>query len=67
MTKDLNFKKSINRLEEIVEKLESQDLDLEEAVDLLAEGIELHKKCQEKLKSAQVKINKLLEEKTDSN
>ena len=63
MTKDLNFKKSINRLEEIVEKLESQDLDLEEAVDLLAEGIELHKKCQEKLKSAQVKINKLL--KTD--
>ena len=67
MTKDLNFKKAIQRLEEIVEKLESQDLDLEEAVELLAEGIELHKKCQEKLKSAQVKINKLLEEKTDNN
>jgi len=66
MAKDLNFKKAIERLEEIVEKLESQDLDLEEAVDLLAEGIELHKKCQDKLKSAQTKINKLLEEKAES-
>lgn len=67
MTKDLSFKKAVQRLEEIVEKLESHDLDLEEAVEFLAEGIELHKKCQEKLKSAQVKINKLLEEKADSN
>lgn len=66
MTKDLNFKKAISRLEEIVEKLESQDLDLEESVELLAEGIELHKKCQDKLKSAQIKIDKLLEEKTES-
>lgn len=66
MAKDLNFKKAIDRLEEIVEKLESQDLDLEEAVELLAEGIELHKKCQDKLKSAQVKINKLLTEKDES-
>ncbi len=60
MAKDVNFAKSIRRLEEIVEKLENQDLDLEEAVDLLAEGISLHKKCQEKLSKSQSKIETLL-------
>lgn len=62
MTKDTNFAKALKRLEEIVEKLESQDLDLEEGIDLLAEGMALHKKCQEKLKTAQTKINKLMAE-----
>lgn len=60
MAKDVNFAKSIRRLEEIVEKLENQDLDLEEAADLLAEGISLHKKCQEKLGKSQSKIETLL-------
>jgi len=60
MTKDLNFTKALSRLEEIVQKLENQDLDLEETVSLLAEGLALHKKCQDQLKHAQNKIDKLL-------
>lgn len=63
MTKDINFTKALARLEEIVNKLESQELDLEESVKLLAEGLALHKKCQDKLKSTQSKINRLLSEK----
>ena len=59
-SKDFNFAKNLKRLEEIVQKLEGQDLGLEEAVDLLAEGISLHRECQEKLKKAQVKVDKLL-------
>ncbi len=62
MTRDINFSKALVRLEEIVQKLESQELDLEESVDLLAEGLILHKKCQDKLKQAQSKIDKLLKE-----
>jgi len=60
MTKDLNFTKALSRLEEIVQKLESLDLDLEESVAFLAEGLTLHKKCQDQLKHAQSKIDKLL-------
>lgn len=60
MPKDLSFAQSLKRLEEIVTKLESQDLDLEEGVELLAEGIALHKKCQEKLLGAKAKIDNLL-------
>lgn len=60
--KDISFAKALARLEQIVQKLENEDVDLEEQVDLLAEGIALHKKCQEKLKVAQIKIDKLSKE-----
>jgi len=60
MSKDLSFSKALKRLEEIVKKLESQDLELEEAVSLLTEGIALHKKCQERLSGAKSKVDKLL-------
>lgn len=60
--KDISFAKALLRLEQIVQKLETEDVDLEEQVDLLVEGIALHKKCQEKLKIAQIKIDKLLAE-----
>lgn len=60
--KDVSFAKALVRLEEIVQKLEGEDVDLEEGLKLLTEGLALHKICTEKLKSAQSKIDKLLEE-----
>lgn len=60
--KDVSFAKALLRLEEIVQRLEAQDVDLEEGLKLLTEGLTLHKICTEKLKSAQSKIDKLLEE-----
>jgi len=67
MTQDLSFSKALARLEEIVKKLESQDLELEEGVSLIAEGIALHKKCQEKLNGAKNRIDKLLNVKKEVN
>ena len=43
MTKDISFNKALKRLEEIVQKLENQDIDIEEATSLLEEGFRLHK------------------------
>lgn len=64
MTKnsDLNFTHSLKRLEEIVEKLEDPDLDLEEGLKLLEEGVKLHKICKEKLTEANKKISTILKE-----
>lgn len=62
MPKDIPFAKSLKRLEEIVEKLEAQDVDLEEGLKLLTEGLKLHRMCEQKLKSAQVQINRLIAE-----
>ena len=61
----LNFTQALKRLEEILVKLESPDLDLEEGLRLLEEGVKLHKLCKEKLTEANVKITKIL--KNDSN
>ena len=62
MNKDLNFTKAISRLEEIVEKLEDPNLDLEEGLKLLEEGVKLHKFCKSKLTEANEKITTILKE-----
>ena len=60
--KTANFTQALARLEEIVEKLESPDLDLEEGLKLLEEGVRLHKLCKNKLTEANTKITAILED-----
>lgn len=54
------FSQKLKRLEEVVAKLESPDVELEEGLKLLEEGVELHKQCQQMLTQTQAKITKLL-------
>ena len=61
---DLNFSKALARLEEIVSRLENPSIDLEEGLDLLEEGVSLHKLCTEKLTEANIKITKILKSDT---
>ncbi len=63
----LNFTGSLKRLEEIVEKLEDPNLDLEEGLKLLEEGVRLHKLCHEKLTQASAKISSILKEESPQN
>lgn len=58
----LNFTQALKRLEEIVQKLEDPNLDLEEGLKLLEEGVKLHKACKEKLTEANAKITTILKE-----
>lgn len=53
----------MTRLEVIVARLETAELDLEETTVLLAEGMELHKKCLTKLEAAKSKIDKVIKTK----
>ena len=62
LQKSLNFTQALARLEEIVEKLESPDLDLEEGLKLLEEGVALHKLCKNKLTAANTKISDILKD-----
>ncbi|MDR3257124.1 MAG: exodeoxyribonuclease VII small subunit [Endomicrobium sp.] len=54
--KQLNFKKSLERLESIVSEMENADLDLDKALSLFAEGAELVKFCSAKLNETKKKI-----------
>lgn len=51
-----NFEQAMSRLEEIVEKMESGDLALEELIVRYEEGMQLVKVCQERLASAEERI-----------
>lgn len=53
------FEEAFTRLEEIVAKLESGDVALEESLDLYTEGMTLVKFCNQKLSVAREKIEKL--------
>ncbi|MDB2636734.1 exodeoxyribonuclease VII small subunit [Alphaproteobacteria bacterium] len=55
-----NFETALHRLEEIAHLLESEDTPLEDSIQLFEEGIELKEFCEEKLKFAKLKIDKII-------
>lgn len=61
-----NFESSLAKLEEIVDKLESNDLPLDEALALFKEGVKLNKFCGEKLKTAQEEVKQVVEQEDGS-
>ncbi len=57
--KKTTFEQKLIRLEEISALLESDDIGLEEAINLYEEGIELSKICMDTLRNAELKITEL--------
>jgi len=57
---DLSFEDAVKRLSEIVQKLERGDLPLEESLLLFEEGVGLSRASQDKLDSAQKRVEELL-------
>ena len=55
------YEEAVNRLEEIVEKLDSGEFTLDESMDLFKEGVGLTKFCNEKLNEYEKTITKLVE------
>ena len=58
--KENNFESALKRLDEISDLLENEDTPLEDSIKLFEEGIELKEFCEEKLKSAKLKIDKIV-------
>ena len=54
-----SFESSFTRLEKILEKLESEDVTLEETIKLYEEGLSLTKFCYEKLNNAELRIKEI--------
>ena len=60
--KKIDFESSLKELEKIVEKLEDDDINLEDSVKSFEKGMTLVKECQKQLQSAELKIKKLLDD-----
>ena len=59
MKKEIKFEEALERLAEINEKLESEEISLDDSIKLLKEGLELSKLCQKKLDEAKLEIEKI--------
>ena len=56
------IEKDIKSLDELVKKMESDELPLEEALDLFKKGIELVKSCQQTLEKAELRVKEILDQ-----
>lgn len=62
--KTKSFEESMDRLEEIVSELESNEKPLDETIALFEEGLKLVKNCDEKLKQFEQQVDDLISENT---
>lgn len=58
--KELTFEENLEQLEEIVKKLESGSVPLDNAIEEFTKAMNLAKKCDESLKNAEDAITKLV-------
>jgi exodeoxyribonuclease VII small subunit len=58
----MSFEKGLSKLERIVKKLESEEIDLETAVADFEEGIKIKNYCEKKLEEATFQVNRLLQD-----
>jgi exodeoxyribonuclease VII small subunit len=64
--KELSFEEALENLEELVASMESGDIPLAGLVEKFEEGSKLVKTCEERLKKAELRIEKLRQENDDS-
>lgn len=60
MEKKIPFKQAMSKLEEIVATLEKNEIELEEAIALFEEGLQLVNQCDQQLKGFENKVQELL-------
>ena len=60
MEQKLPFKQSMSRLEEIIAALEKNEIELEDAIALFEEGLQLVNSCDSQLKNFEYRVQELL-------
>ena len=59
--KSINFKKELDRLNEIVDKISSKTLSLDESLKLYEEGSKIIKMLEKELNDAEKKVEKIID------
>ncbi len=60
--KAIDFEKSLDKLEQLIEDMESGELSLEQSLKAFEQGVKLTRECQTALSDAEQKVQLLLEE-----
>lgn len=61
MSQTQTFEKNLEQLTEVIQKMEQQDVGLEESLKLYEQGVQLTRKCQKTIDEAEKKIAQLME------
>ena len=62
MSNKQSFEEMMEELETIVQKLDNENVSLEESLELHQRGMKLSASCDETLKNAEQKVNELIKE-----
>ncbi len=57
---EVKYSKSIKRLEEIIQKIENEEIDVDELSDKVKEAVSLIKFCKEKIGNAEVEVKRVV-------
>ncbi len=61
MIEKKSFEDYVKELNEILNKLERGDTDLEESVNLFQQGVNLYKECKKLIEESKVKVTEVME------
>ena len=67
MEKEVKFEDQMKQLQEIVDKLEKNDVDLDESIRLYEEGLKLSKSLKDQLAVFEEKIAQITKDEEDGN
>lgn len=58
---EIKYSKSIQKLEEIIEKIESEEIDVDELSVKVKEAVSLIKTCKTKIEKAELEVQKVVD------
>lgn len=58
---EMSFEEAMGELEAVVARLESGDAPLDQSIDLYERGAALRKRCEAKLKDAELRVEKIIQ------
>ncbi len=58
---EIKYSKAIKKLDEILAKIETEQIDVDELVDNVKEAVELLKVCKSKIEKAQFEVKKVVD------
>ncbi len=58
---EIKYSKSIKRLEEIIEKIENEEIDVDELSVSVKEAVSLIKTCKDKIEKAELEVKKVVD------
>lgn len=60
-TKKFNYKKALEEIEQIVQKIESEDIDVDELFTMVKRAADLIKQCKTKLKTTGDELDEIIQ------